>query len=75
MATSEDVWKMALDLAERGEDHDTGVHELLACCGDHRVSVVVARQTLSDASGEDPPGTVSRAIELLDAVLERGSWA
>lgn len=56
MATSEAVWKTALDLAERGEDNDTAVHELLACCGDHRVSVVVARQTLSDASGEDPPG-------------------
>jgi hypothetical protein len=75
VATSEDVWKTALDLAERGEDTDTAVHELLACCGDHRVSVVVARQTLSDASGEDLPGTVSRAIELLDAVLERGSWS
>ena len=75
MATSEEVWKTALDLAERGEDNDTAVHELLACCGDHRVSVVVARQTLSDASGEDPPGTVSRAMELLDLALERGSWA
>ena len=75
MATSEAVWKTALDLAERGEDNDTAVHELLACCGDHRVSVVVARHTLSDASGEDPPGTVSRAMELLDLVLERGSWA
>ena len=75
MATSEAVWKTALDLAERGEDNDTAVHELLACCGDHRVSVVVARQRLSDASGEDPRGTVSRAMELLDLVLERGSWA
>ncbi|MCD6022870.1 MAG: hypothetical protein K0R20_2580 [Actinomycetia bacterium] len=75
MATSEDVWKTALDLAERGEDSDRAVRELLACCGDHRVSVVVARQTLSDASGEDRPGTVSRAMELLDLVLERGSWA
>ena len=75
MATSEDVWQMALDLAERGEDTDTAVHELLACCGDHRVSVVVARQTLTGASGEEPPGTVARAIELLDTVLERGTWA
>jgi hypothetical protein len=75
VSTSEDVWQTALDLAERGEDTDTAVRELLACCGDRRVSVVVARQTLSGASGEDPPGTVSRAIELLDAVLERGSWS
>lgn len=74
MVTSEDVWNTAIDLAERGEDTDTAVRELLACCGDHRVSVVVARQTLSVASGEDPPGTFSRAIELLDAVLEHGSW-
>jgi hypothetical protein len=75
MATSDDVRQTALDLAERGEDSATAVRELLACCGDHRVSVVVARQALSDASGEDPQGAVSRAIEFLDAVLERGSWA
>jgi hypothetical protein len=75
VATSEDVRQTALDLAERGEDIVTAVRELLACCGDRRVSVVVARQTLSDASGEDPRGAVTRAIELLDVVLERGTWA
>jgi hypothetical protein len=73
MATSEDVRQAALDLAERDEETDAAVRELLACCGDHRVSVVVARQVLSEDVGQDP--TVSRAIELLDFVLERGTWA
>jgi hypothetical protein len=75
VANSEDVRQMALDLAERGEETDVAVRELLTRCGDHRVSVVVARQTRSEAEGEDQDGTVARAIELLDIVLEHGSWA
>lgn len=75
MATSEAVRQTALDLADRGEDADAAVRALLACCGDHRVSVVVARQALSGADVGSPPGTVARAIDLLDAVLQRGSWA
>jgi hypothetical protein len=75
VATSEDVRQTALDLAERGEDTDQAVRELLACCGDHRVSVVVARRTLSEANGDDPRGVSARAMELLDVVLERGTWA
>lgn len=75
MATSEAVRQTALDLADRGEDTDAAVRALLRACGDHRVSVVVARQTLSGADVEGPPGTVARAIDLLDVVLERGSWA
>ena len=75
MATSEDVRQTALDLAERGEDTDSAVRELLACCGDHRVSVVVARRTLSEANGDDARSVTARAIELLDVALERGTWA
>lgn len=73
MATSEDVRQMAMELAERGEGTDAAVGELLACCGDHRVSVVLARQGLSEDMGRGP--AVARAIALLDLVLERGSWA
>jgi hypothetical protein len=73
VATSDDVRQTALDLAERGSDTEPAVAELLACCGDHRVSVVRARQTLSDGELEGP--TVARAIELLDQVLEREAWA
>ena len=75
MANSEEVRQMALDLAERGEETDVAVRELLACCGDHRVSVVVARQKVAEAEGEGQDDTVGRAIQLLDSVLERGSWA
>lgn len=75
MTTSEDVRQTAIDLAERGEDTDQAVRELLARCEDHRVSVVVARRTLSEANSDDPIGVSARAIELLDLVLERGTWA
>jgi hypothetical protein len=71
MATSDEVRQAALDLAERGVETDAAVQELLSCCGDHRVSVVRARQTLAGTARE---GTVERATELLDQVLERGNW-
>jgi hypothetical protein len=75
VANSDDVRRTALDLAERGEGTDVAVRELLAYCGDHRVSVVVARQKLAEAENEGQDETVGRAMELLDIVLERGSWA
>jgi hypothetical protein len=73
VATSDEVRQTALDLAEREIGTEQAVRELLACCGDHRVSVVRARQTLSEGELEDR--TVTRAIEFLDEVLERGAWA
>jgi hypothetical protein len=72
VASSDEVRQMALALAEQGRETDAAVRELLASCEDHRVSVVVARQSLS---GDRQDASVARAIELLDAVLERGSWA
>jgi len=71
VTTSDEVRQTALDLAKRGVETDPAVQELLDCCGDHRVSVVRARQTLPDEGGE----SVARATELLDLVLERGNWA
>ena len=73
MATSDEVRRTALDLAERNEDTEASVRELLACCGDHRVSVVRARQTL--AEGDEGGAHSQRAMELLDLVLDQGSWA
>lgn len=72
MATSDEVRQIALDLAKRGVETDPAVRELLVCCGDYRVSVVRARQTLADSEvrGE----AVARAISLLDMTLVRGSW-
>jgi hypothetical protein len=49
VATSDDVRQIAIDLAERGVQTEPAVRELLVCIGDHRVSVVRARQTLADS--------------------------
>jgi hypothetical protein len=72
MATSDEVRNTAMELAERGEETDAAVREVLSCCGDHRVSLVRARQSLEDEEGD---GATSRAIELLELALERGTWA
>ena len=72
MDTSDEVRQIVLDLANRGVETDPAVRELLVCFGDHRVSVVLARQTLSDS--EVSGDTVARAIALLDIALVRGSW-
>lgn len=75
MATSDEVRRTALDVAERSEETEAAVREILECCGDHRVSVVRARQILAEDEDEATNGATCRAIELLDLVLERGSWA
>jgi DNA-binding transcriptional ArsR family regulator len=75
VSTSEEVRRTALALAERGEETDPAVGELLAACGDHRVSVVLARQGLLELQENGEDGAVGRAIELLDLVLAEGSWA
>jgi hypothetical protein len=73
VATSDEVRQIAIDLAERGMQTDPAVRQLLVYCGDHRVSVVRARQTLADSElGGD---IVARATAPLDLVLVRGTWA
>jgi hypothetical protein len=75
MATSDEVRRSALELAERGEETDAAVSEILSCCGDHRIALILARRTLVEGEGEDVNGAARRAVELLDLALERGSWA
>lgn len=75
MATSDEVRRTALDLAERGEETDAAVSEILTCCGDHRIAVVLARRTLAEGEGDAANGAAHRAVELLDLALERGDWA
>ena len=75
MATSDEVRRVALQAAERGEKTDVAVREILAWCGDHRVSVVRARQTLAENQDDATNDATRRAIDLLDLVLERGNWA
>lgn len=76
MSTADEVAQTARNLAESGTGTDEGVKELLACCADKRVSVVMARRRFADELAESPDNSVaSRALQLLDAVLERGTWA
>ena len=75
MATSDEVRRVALQVAERGEKTDVAVREILDCCGDHRVSVVRARQTLAENQDDAANDATRRAIDLLELVLERGNWA
>ena len=74
MSTSDEVRRTALDLAQRGANTDAAVLEILDCCGDHRVSLVVARQGLAEHT-EANDGVIARATEILDLALERGTWA
>jgi hypothetical protein len=71
MTTAETVRERALSLAQAGAPTDQAVAELLESSGDRRVAVVLAEQELLaelDAARSD---VVSRAVELLDQVLER----
>jgi hypothetical protein len=72
MPTADIVHEKALSLAESGAATEEAVTELLECCGQKRVSVVLARQQLLrdlEARPSDPVPT--RAAGLLDQVLER----
>jgi hypothetical protein len=62
-----------VDLAQRGEDADAAVLEILKCCGDHRVSLVRARQGLAGRA-EANPEVIARATEILDRALDAGTW-
>jgi hypothetical protein len=73
VATSDEVRDTAMMLAERGAETDAAVTEILSCCGDHRVSLVRARQTLA-AEDDAADGANNRAVELLDLALEAGTW-
>ncbi len=75
MAISDEVRRRALELAERGEETDAAVNEILSSCGDHRASLIRARQALARGEGEDANAATRRAFELIDLALERRSWA
>jgi hypothetical protein len=75
MTTSEELRERALALAQADASTDEAVAELLACCADHRVPLVRARQALAGQSATDPQGqVVARAVALLGETLRRGSW-
>jgi hypothetical protein len=72
MTTADALREKALSVAEAGAESADAVRELLEYCQDHRVAVVLARQQLiteQEARPSDP--VLSRAVELLDLVLQR----
>jgi hypothetical protein len=71
MTTAEIVREQALSLAQAGAPTDQAVTELLESSGDHRVAVVVAEQELLAELDATRSEVLSRAVELLDQVLER----
>jgi hypothetical protein len=71
MPTADIVREKALTLAGDGPTEEA-IQELLDCCKDKRVPIVLARQQLltdMEAGHSDP--NVGRAVELLDQVLGR----
>ena len=72
MTTADALREKALSVAEAGAESADAVRELLEYCQDRRVAVVLARQQLiteQEARPSDP--VLSRAVELLDLVLQR----
>ena len=72
MPTADILMEKALELARADAPEDQAVEELLECCGNRRVSAVVARDRAhanAEADGADP--TASRAAGYLDAMIER----
>jgi hypothetical protein len=70
VTTSHEVTQRALELAESNATTDEAVRDLLLCCGDRRVPVVMARQHLLEGARPED-STRGRAVELLDLVLGR----
>jgi hypothetical protein len=72
MSTADILLDKSLELARADAPQDQAVEELLECCGNHRVSAVIARDRAhanAEADGADP--TAGRAAGYLDAMIER----
>ncbi|MFL5797123.1 MAG: hypothetical protein ACJ77A_04210 [Actinomycetota bacterium] len=74
MSTAETLVDRACELAGSGTDTDTAVRELLDCCADRRVSVVMARRSLEERMGADEDPKLARAVEILGETLRAGPW-
>ena len=68
MTTAETVRDKAISLARADTSTEEAIQELLGCCTERRVPVVLARQHLE---GQQSDPVLDRAAELLDGVLER----
>jgi hypothetical protein len=70
MTTADEVRERALSLARAESATEDAIRELLGCCGDKRVSVVLARREVL-GRGDGPDAVSERAGEFLDEVLRR----
>jgi hypothetical protein len=76
MATSTDLEDAARSLSEVHADRAEAVDEFLRLADGRRVSLVVARRRLSEGQENDSDDELTkRAIALIEAALERGSWS
>lgn len=72
MTTADTVREKALSLAGAETSTEEAIRELLECCQQKRVPVVLARQQfLKDQEERPSDPMLNRAAELLDHVLER----
>ena len=72
MTTADVVRDKAISLAQAETPTEEAVQDLLECCVEKRVPVVLARQQfLKDLLERPSDPVVNKAAELLDRVLER----
>jgi hypothetical protein len=69
--TTEAVMNRAFELAEQMREDDEAVAELVKTALGKRVSLVIARQRITDElSGEPASGLTQRAVSLIDRAVE-----
>lgn len=72
MTTADIVREKALSLARAETPTEEAIRDLLECCIEKRVPVVLAHQQFLKDLAEGPSGPIAnRAAELLELVLDR----
>jgi hypothetical protein len=72
MTTADAVREKVLSLAKAEAPEEEAIREVLDCCSEKRVPVVLARQQfLKDLEVDSADPVVNKAVELLDQVLKR----
>ena len=72
MTTADAVREKVLSLVKAETPKEEAIREVLVCCGEKRVPVVLARQHFLKYLEEDAADpVVKQAVELLDQVLKR----
>ncbi len=71
MTTADIVMERALTHARDGTEEERALGDLLECCGDNRVALVLARRHLLERTSESQNDHATRAAELLEQTLHR----